>query len=204
MDIIEKIVEAKDSGLTVMEIAKVLTWKYATVHEILMKSGSISPIRRDGKPPEAAIDARILKAMKAQGITFERWAKGFGFDLQEADMILGQPMDLDDDESVVLHRGLCADFFSEYRLVYGCIAILPLKLPRGKVTNYTYRIEWVREKYKYFCVITELDEQLDDKAPFGSGLTPELALASAQDSLKVWKQIGRLEKAIILKNDLMV
>lgn len=200
MTIEETIVWAKQEGyLSVCEIGRALRWKAGTVHDILRNNKVIEALpRRTTKPPAViGIDALILKKLMGKGLSFERWAKGWGYNLDEAINILSKPFDETIFDSFYLHYALNRDLPVEYERVYGKALTTAFKMPNNMDRHYTYMQKWSADKNQYVARIVELED--DPDAPTGLGFTAPKALETLLEAFKLYKQIKQLHEASKLR-----
>lgn len=85
MKIEEAIIRARRSGLSVVEIASVMCWKADSVHDFLVKQSEITPLPRCQRSPDVSeVHGAIIKGLRDQNLSLERWAHGCGRTLDEA------------------------------------------------------------------------------------------------------------------------
>lgn len=198
MNILEAIIWAKNEGLSVMEIARAISWKAGTVHDLLRDNGVIGQIENKKRPFQLPrIDNMIICALKDQKLSFERWAKGWGWDLEEAITQLSQPVNYQCQLSVAIHGALNRDLPHEYFKTYqGEVASFKSPAYPRKIDHHSYTIEWDSSLQKYKCRV--VGRESDPDAPVGTDCKPDQALVDLQHALKQERQVKSLRNAVAM------
>jgi len=200
MKLEETIIWAKEEGgLSVCEISRALRWKAGTVHDFLRDHGVIEklPRRTTKPPPVVGIDALILKKLFERGLSFERWAKGWGYDLDEAVGLLSSQFDDTNTDSICLHYALNRDLPVEYERVYDKAVTTAFKMPNDIDRHDSFIQEWVPEKNQYVARVVGLEGDTD--APVAMGFTAGKALENLLADFKMYKQVKHLHIASKLR-----
>lgn len=198
MNLSEAIIWAKTEGLSVIEIARAISWKAGTIHDLLRDSGVISHIEKRSRPLQLPqIDTMIISALKDQKLSFERWTKGWGWDLDEAIAQLSQPVNNQCQISVAIHGALNRDLPLEYLKSYQ-VEVASFKSPSYPLTiaHHSYAIEWDPCLQKYKCRV--VGRESDQDAPIGTDCKPDQALADLQNALKQERQVKSLQNAVAM------
>lgn len=201
MNLSEAIIWAKTEGLSVVEIGKAISWKAGTIHDLLRDNGVISHVERRNRQLQLPqIDDMIISALKTQKLSFERWVKGWGWDLEEAITQLSRPVNCQCQLSVAIHCALNRDLPYEYFKTYEK-EVASFKSPAypRKIDHHSYTIEWDPNLQKYKCKVVGRENELD--APVGTDCKPDLALANLQQALKQERQVKTLQKAVAMLAD---
>ena len=201
MKIEEAIVDARRNGLSVAETARILKWKPGTVHDLLRNLGEIDPIKRRDKPADVtSVHSGIIRGLRNQELSLERWAHGRGFRLEEAIEHLSVPCKKDIEDSKLLHFGLCSDFPNLYRGAFGSYICEWVKAPMESDEHPDLVIAWNHDKRLFVGRFPSID--IDGEGPAGAGFDRAEALAEAEKALRVQRQIRRLEAAVVARRDL--
>lgn len=198
MNLSEAIIWAKIEGLSVMEIARAISWKAGTIHHLLRDNGVIGHIEKRNRPLQLPqIDTMIISALKDQKLSFERWAKGWGWDFEEAIAKLSQPVNYQCQPSVAIHLAMNRDLPHEYLKVYQREVTSFKSLAYSlRIDRHSYSMEWDTILKKYSCKV--IGRESDPDAPIGTDRRADIALTNLLNALKQERQVKSILNAVAM------
>lgn len=185
---------ARKEGVGVVEISRALNWKTATVYDLLRENGVIDPIppRRYYSTDNDGIHSRFLDAMKRVGLSPERWARSWGYELSELIEYTAEGANLKDPDIKSLHKALSRDFGREYLALYKRVPAEPISFPENPCKTFVATRDG--EGRTFVAHVAELEDYED--APTAKGSSPSQAVANLEKKIVLFLQQYRLNVAI--------
>lgn len=201
MNLTEAIIWGKIEGLSVIEIARAISWRAGTVHDLLKSYGIIGHAENEYKILELfvqpTISNDIIQALTKHKLTIEKWAKGWGFDLKDAIKQLSCSVDMQNPISTAIHRALNRDLPDEYFEIYHKkVTSFKSVAYARKFDRYSYIVDWDPDSNKYKSRI--VGRGTDSDAPIGIDYQPERAVEALHKVLKRERQVESLQNAVAI------
>lgn len=198
MTLVEGICRAREQGLSVAEIARVLHWKAGSVHDLLVAEKRIDHLPKEyAKADVSCIDGAILRGLKNQNISLARWAHGRGLFMSEVLQYLSQAIVRGDTDSERVHYCFYWDFPNFYRAAFGEELGKRVTLPPTPDGHYSVHVAWDIDRRQYVASFPELKGN-DLIAPV-SALERTEVYELAEKALKVYVHLVRFNEAIDIR-----
>ncbi|ABK97902.1 hypothetical protein [Pelobacter propionicus] len=183
-----RIVEAYISGLSVIEITRVLNKSSAEhIHNLLRDTGHIDTLKKEGLRRSYGIDDKWETALRKKGYSFPRWCAGWGFDPVKSaqELALGERGDV--------HEALKRDFPIVYSRMFG--EVPPHRKPTIRIhdPHPSVTIMWHPDRNAYVA------EMIGDPTINAAGIDLEHALQRFLASIRYDEHIKRLDLIIAQK-----
>jgi hypothetical protein len=197
MNLTEAIYWGKIRGLSEIEIARAISWKAGTVYELLNRYGVVDHVEKRNMTSLPHISNVIIQTLEKHGLSFEKWANGWEFDLNESIEQLGWTVNTQNPISMAVHRALNRDMPDEYLKIYR-EEVTSFKSPAytRKIDRHTYSTEWDPDINKYKCKVVGWESGSD--APIGIDYKPERAMDALLKALKQERQVQSIQKAVTM------
>ncbi|MFZ2947841.1 MAG: hypothetical protein WA003_00020 [Desulfuromonadaceae bacterium] len=185
-----RIMEAYASGMSVMEITKVLRKSRVDyVHGFLRDAGCIPTMDRSDYHRSFDVDNHLLVALRNKGYSFGRWCLGWKLDSRSAEADLKtKPLE---GERTAAHQALFRDFPDIYTRLYVGRKVSRIGKVRAPRFYPTVAIYWDKSRKGYIANIVEHPEV----AVVGFDLND--AFEKIMSANRLFQSIERLNDAIM-------
>ena len=187
-----RIMEAYASGMSVMEITKVLKKSRVDyVHGFLRDAGRIPIMDRSDYHRSFDVDNRLLLVLRNKGYSFGRWCLGWNLDSRAAEADLKTKPE--DGERTAAHQALHRDFPDIYTRLYVGGKVSRISKERTPRFYPSLAITWDKSQKGYVASIIEHPEV----AVVGFDLND--AFEKIMSANRLFQSIERLNDAIMKK-----
>lgn len=195
-----EIVTSYIGGMSVIEIARVLVYAPGRVHDVLRSARAIEPVTRQYKPPPLIFTNYVLyDALKKRNYSVERWAQGWGFEIEDVLPVLADPTSgVTTGHSSEVIKAIGRDLPKAYESVFKEQPQY-LKLRRQVEPAYEYKIVW-DDVERHFIATIVSDVTLPASFATIRGVAPARprAVEILEHHEKICRQVSKLRDAVAI------